>query len=93
MEEGVAFLRSIMRPDTGQLRARATFHDQMAASFDLDEIRQICFDLKVNYEELPGETLSGKCRALYLYVEARGDLYRLVRVCQAERPGSNWTIT
>lgn len=93
MEEGVAFLRSIMRPDTGQLRARATFHDQMAASFDLDEIRQICFDLDVRFDELPGKTLTDKARDLYLYMEKRGDLYRLAAVCQSERPGSNWTIT
>lgn len=65
----------------------------MAASFNLDEVRQICFDLDVNYEELPAASLSGKCRELYLFMERRGDLGRLVAVCQTERPDENWTVT
>lgn len=93
MEEGYAFVRSIIKPKTGELNTRTTFHGQMAHSFNLDEIRQICFDLKVNYENLPGETLNDKCRELYLYMERRGDLVILIATCQAERPGENWTVT
>lgn len=89
----MAFLRSLIKPKTGELKTRATFHDQMADAFNLDEIRQICFDLLVNFEELPGETLSAKCRELYLHIEKRGDLPKLVVACQRERPSANWTPT
>ena len=65
----------------------------MAHSFNLNDIRQICFDLDVNFDDLPGETLTAKCRELYLFMEKRGDLVRLVKECQNERPGENWTIT
>lgn len=89
----MAFLRSLLRPDTDRLNARATFHDQMASVFVLDDLRQICFDLDVRFEELPGDTLAAKCRELYLFMENRGDLHRLVDICQKERPRSNWTVT
>lgn len=89
----MAFIKSIIKPKTGELRTRTTFHGQMAASFSLDEIHQICFDLNVNFEELPGQRLSDKCRELYLFMERRGDLARLVDACQAERPDENWTVT
>ena len=93
LEEVVAFLRSIIKPKTGELKTRATFHDQMAHVFNLDDVRQICFDLKVNYEDLPGDTLTDKCRELYLFMEKRGDVHRLVEICQRERPSANWTPT
>lgn len=93
VEDTVSFLRSLLKPKTGELRTRSTFHDQMVESFSMDEIRQICFDLAVNFDELPGERLSAKCRELYLLVERRGDLPKLIAVCQAARPGDNWTPT
>ena len=77
----MAFLRSLIKPKTGELRTRDTFHGQMVDAFNLDDIRQICFDLKVNFDELPGDTLSDKCRELYLFMEKRGDLHRLVEIC------------
>lgn len=83
----------MLKPDTGKLQARATFHDQMADLFSLDELHQICFDLDVRFDALSGDTVGEKTRELYLYMERRGDLYRLVRICQKERPSANWTIT
>lgn len=93
LETAVSFVRSLIKPSTGELRARATFHDQMASAFSLDELRQICFDLAVPFEEVPGERLSDRCRELYLLMERRGDLHRLVAVCQQERPDENWMVT
>ena len=93
LEEDIAFVRSLLKPDTGKLQARATFHDQMADLFNIDELHQICFDLDVRFDAIPGETVGEKTRELYLYMERRGDLYRLVRICQQERPSANWIIT
>lgn len=89
----MAFLRSIIRPKTAELKTRSSFHDQMVDAFSIDEIRQICFDLKVNFDELPGDTLTDRCRELYLYTERRGDVHRLIEICQRERPSANWTPT
>lgn len=89
----MAFLQSLLKPDTDRLKARATFHGQMEQLFSLDDIRQICFDLDVTFDALPGQALGEKCRELYLYIERRGDLHRLVDACQHERPAANWTVT
>ena len=89
----MAFLRSLIKPKTAELKTRDTFHAQMAHAFNLDGVRDMCFDLKVNFDELPGDTLSDKCRELYLFMEKRGDLHRLVEICQRERPSANWTPT
>ena len=56
----------------------------MAALFSLDELHQICFDLDVPFDGLPGETIQDKARSLYLYTERRGDLHRLVDACQRD---------
>ena len=93
LETAVAFVQSLIRPDTGKLKARATFHDQLAAMFNLDELREICFELGVRFEQLPGETLNVKALELYQFMERRGDLYRLAAICQEKRPEGNWTIT
>lgn len=93
VEEAVAFLRAIIKPKTGELKTRSSFHDQMVDAFSINEIRQICFDLKINFDELPGDTLTDRCRELYLYTERRGDVHRLIEICQRERPSANWTPT
>ncbi len=93
LETAVSFLQSLLKPETGELRARATFHEQMAESFNLDELRVICFELDVRFEDLPGETVSVKALELYQFLERRGDLYRLAAVCQPQRPEGNWVIT
>lgn len=65
----------------------------MTAMFDFDEIREICFDLAVPFDDLGGDTLSRKSLSLYEFMERRGDLYRLAAVCQEKRPDGNWTVT
>lgn len=93
LEAGLARFGSIVKPDTGQLKARSTFHDQMAEHFSLNELREICFDLGVNFESLPGDTIELKALELYGFMERRGDIYRLADVCARLRPGKNWTVT
>ena len=44
----------------------------MVESFSLDEIRDICFVLGVNFENLSGDTLREKVRELYLKLERNG---------------------
>ena len=41
-------------------------HQFIVAHYSLDELRTLCFDLGVNYDDLGGEALSGKARELIL---------------------------
>ena len=58
--------------------------------FDLEELRTLCFDLSIEYEELPGETKSGKVTALLDHCERHGRLPFLLTYLQNERSQIDW---
>lgn len=54
--------------------------------FNLEELRTLCFDLRLNYEDLNGENRAAKIRELILTMQARPDgLPRLVDAIRRER--------
>jgi len=59
-------------------------------SFSLDEIRSICLDITINYEELAGETLSARASSLVAYCQRRQLLTLLIVRCAALRAHLNW---
>lgn len=64
--------------------------DLIAKYFDLEEIKVLCFDLNVDYEELKGENKAGKTMSLVLYFNRRSKLFSLIQKCKEERPLVNW---
>lgn len=73
-------LNNLVVIDTGALR-RILPH-----IFNLDEIRLLCHDLGIQYEDLPGETLTRKCTELVAYCDRGRSLSELVAVCRQHRP-------
>ena len=53
-------------------------HQFIVAHYSLDELRTLCFDLDVNYDDLGGEALSGKARELILRVYRERNLDKLL---------------
>ena len=53
--------------------------------FSLDELRTLCFDLGIDFEELPGTSKGAKARDLVQYWRNRRDLNRLVEAIRHER--------
>ena len=43
--------------------------DLIVNSFDLNELREICFDLGINFDDLRGERISDKARELIIYCQ------------------------
>jgi len=64
--------------------------ETLAAYFDAGELRTLCFDLGVDYDDLPGEGKGNKARELIAYLERRDRLPELVRMCQGLRPHVAW---
>lgn len=64
----------------------------LEASFNLDELRELSFELDINYENLGGETLRAKTIELVGYCQRRGLLSRLIEVCSRLRPSTDWQI-
>lgn len=55
--------------------------------FSDDELRALCFDLDVDYENLPGSTKAGKTVAIIGYFERVGRIDELVQSIRTLRPG------
>jgi hypothetical protein len=62
----------------------------IVTSFNLDEIRSICLDIAINYEELAGETLSARAGSLVAYCQRRRLLTNLIVRCAELRALINW---
>ena len=66
----------------GQLRQLLTTH------FNESELRDLCFDLRVDYDSLPGEGKGDKARELVAYLERRGRTSELLDACLRLRPNA-----
>ncbi len=62
----------------------------LETSFNLDELRGLCFELAINFENLRGDTLLAKTIELVSYCQRQRLLARLVAVCQELRPEIDW---
>jgi hypothetical protein len=54
--------------------------------FDDEELRTLCFDLGVAYDDLPAQGRKNKARELIAHLERRGRLGELLELLNAERP-------
>ena len=68
----------------------AQFHKNMLRSFSLDELRTLCFEIRVNYDILGGEGLGGKSRELIIWMAQNGRLPRLQNAVEEKRPHIDW---
>lgn len=73
-------------PALGPLR------QQITNLFSLDEIRVLCLDLGIRYEELSGETISAKSASLIAYADRRGQLDLLMVLLHKVRPSVRWPL-
>jgi hypothetical protein len=62
----------------------------LAQYFNLEELTDLCFQLGINFENLPGSTLSRKAQELVVYCERHQLLARLLSLCRENRPQAEW---
>ncbi len=58
--------------------------------FNADELRSLCFDLKIDYDNLRGQTKVTKAWSLVQYSMRRRNVAQLVQVCGSLRSGIAW---
>jgi hypothetical protein len=75
-------------PTPASLLAR--LHQNIAAYFGDEELRSLCFDLGVDYADLPAGNKDGMARELVAHMERRGRIPELVDVCRKLRPNVEW---
>ena len=63
--------------DRSSFRRKYVF-DKMNQKLDLEEVRNLCFFLGIDYDRLGGEGKTGKIRELYLFMERKGRVDELM---------------
>lgn len=66
--------------------------EQISQHFNLEELRALCYDLAIDYENVRGDTKEAKALALVAYCARQGRLEQLLTVCQEKRPFLTWTL-
>ena len=69
---------------------RVTLRQNLVAAFNDSELRDLCFDMNVDYESLNGENKADKARELIAFCERRQSVPDLVARCQELRPNTSW---
>lgn len=62
---------------------------KLVSYFSIDELRTMCFDLGIQYEDFP-VTLGGMSRELIASCERSGRISQLIEECRQQRPGVMW---
>ncbi|KAA3664256.1 MAG: hypothetical protein DWQ04_06660 [Chloroflexi bacterium] len=65
---------------------------QLVEHFNSAELRELCFQLDVDYEIINGENKIDKARELLTYLQRRNRMTDLVAYCQQERGHIQWDI-
>jgi Effector-associated domain 7/NB-ARC domain len=69
---------------------RVRLRRSLNALLSEDELRTICFDMSLDYENMQGETKNSKIRSLIEYSERHRILDKLILAIQSERPDFLW---
>lgn len=71
-------------PNRSRLRLLLVLH------FSESELRDLCFDLGIDFEIIPGPTKSDKARELLAYTSRHGHHNALIAQCRRLRPHVEW---
>jgi hypothetical protein len=81
-------------PDRGAVlstqQVRVGLRKLLETNFSLEELANLCFDMGIEYENLPGATRGAKARELVQYCERRLRVGELVETGRALRPELPW---
>lgn len=73
-----------------EVDARRTLRQLLIKRFNKPELKDLSFDLGVDYEDLSGSSKKDKARELLAYLDRRGRLPELVKVGREERTDISW---
>jgi hypothetical protein len=71
-------------------RRERSFNQVLVTYLSGSELRDLCFDLKIDYEALSGENKSDKARELIAHCERHGHYTELIEICYRLRPNAPW---
>ena len=90
----VATVRLSRQSDKRRKRAAleplAEWREMLSQRFGMSDLRTLCFDLRIDYDNLPGATKADKVKALLLHVHKEQRLDDMVEVGMRQRPDISW---
>ncbi|MCP4428868.1 MAG: hypothetical protein GY803_30655 [Chloroflexi bacterium] len=75
---------------TVQQKKRSKLRKNLNDHFGVTDLQEICFDLNIDYEDLPGDDKRLKVMELIKHMNRRGHLQELIVMCQELRPNLSW---
>jgi len=90
VEKLTAGAQALSGPSALPLSDRNRLRRTLSTYFNEEELRTLCFDLDVRYDNLPGEGAAGKARELIAYLERHGRVNDLLQVGRLQRPDVPW---
>ena len=89
-------VKSTIKPQPAtyiSLSTRLRLHELVTTYLSFADIQDICQDLHIIYENVPGDSLESKSRELISYCNRRSTLPDLIAACQQKRPDITWDAT
>ena len=74
------------------MMSQKDFINQLVEAFSTSELKDLCFDLGINYDNLPGDRLSSKIEAVLVELHKQKRFALLVAYLERERSGFTWPI-
>ena len=74
-------------------RDRSGLRQTLTTRFNEEELRTLCFELAVDYDDLPGRGKAAHARELIVYLERRGRISELIEAGRRLRPDIAWEET
>ncbi|MCL4505532.1 MAG: hypothetical protein M1434_02670 [Chloroflexi bacterium] len=65
-------------------------YENLVAYFSMSDLQELCFELSIDDENLPGITKADKARELVLYCERHNRMGELKAKCRTQRPHVDW---
>lgn len=78
---------------TINMAQRSNLADFMAHHFNDEEIKDVCFRMQIDYNDLAAEGRAGKIRELVLFVERHGRVQEFHKLIRKLRPRLPWNYS
>lgn len=73
-----------------RIKTDQALREKIRDHFNVDELKTLCQDLGINYENLSGDTLEGKARELVEYGRRHNRIQEIINFCQRARLFVKW---
>lgn len=75
-----------------QTNPLAKLQNKISTHFNIEELKNLCFELNIEYDNLPATILDGKCRELVKYCSRHNKLIDLIERLKELRVFVEWDI-